>query len=168
MLKVCVFRYLFWFVLVIVFVAGANRISIFGLGYLMACFYLLLCGTAMLRRPLRARLMLWDCLILYNVTVIVAKNMLAVGAGHRCAIGVAWGAEFLRFSAQLLALHCDPQKQVKLRMQNRLGSRTCVCSWGCLTYPDFLSSVSEFQIGMHTALSVFLHVYAPLYAILSS
>uniref|UniRef100_A0A670IWQ5 Piezo type mechanosensitive ion channel component 1 (Er blood group) n=1 Tax=Podarcis muralis TaxID=64176 RepID=A0A670IWQ5_PODMU len=84
MLKVCVFRYLFWFVLVIVFVAGANRISIFGLGYLMACFYLLLCGTAMLRRPLRARLMLWDCLILYNVTVIVAKNMLAVGAGHRC------------------------------------------------------------------------------------
>uniref|UniRef100_A0A670IVU7 Piezo type mechanosensitive ion channel component 1 (Er blood group) n=1 Tax=Podarcis muralis TaxID=64176 RepID=A0A670IVU7_PODMU len=87
MLKVCVFRYLFWFVLVIVFVAGANRISIFGLGYLMACFYLLLCGTAMLRRPLRARLMLWDCLILYNVTVIVAKNMLAVGAGHRCAIG---------------------------------------------------------------------------------
>uniref|UniRef100_A0A670IWS8 Piezo type mechanosensitive ion channel component 1 (Er blood group) n=1 Tax=Podarcis muralis TaxID=64176 RepID=A0A670IWS8_PODMU len=78
MLKVCVFRYLFWFVLVIVFVAGANRISIFGLGYLMACFYLLLCGTAMLRRPLRARLMLWDCLILYNVTVIVAKNMLAL------------------------------------------------------------------------------------------
>ncbi|XP_062997362.1 piezo-type mechanosensitive ion channel component 1 [Elgaria multicarinata webbii] len=78
MLKVCVFCYLFWFVLVIVFVAGANRISIFGLGYLMACFYLLLFGTAMLRRPLRARLVLWDCLILYNVTVIIAKNMLAL------------------------------------------------------------------------------------------
>nr|XP_020644043.1 piezo-type mechanosensitive ion channel component 1 [Pogona vitticeps] len=78
MLKVCVFRYLFWFVLVIVFVAGANRISVFGLGYLMACFYLLLFGTALLRRPLRARLVLWDCLILYNVTVIIAKNMLAL------------------------------------------------------------------------------------------
>lgn len=81
MLKVCVFRYLFWFVLVIVFVAGANRISVFGLGYLMACFYLLLFGTAMLRRSLRARLMLWDCLILYNVTVIIAKNMLSVRTG---------------------------------------------------------------------------------------
>ncbi|KAM3828984.1 piezo-type mechanosensitive ion channel component 1 isoform 1-T1 [Vipera latastei] len=78
MVKVCVFRYLFWFVLVIVFVAGANRISIFGLGYLMACFYLLLFGTAMLRWSLRARLILWDCLILYNVTVIIAKNMLSL------------------------------------------------------------------------------------------
>lgn len=74
----CVFRYLFWLVLVIVFIAGANRISIFGLGYLMACFYLLLFGTAMLRWSLRARLILWDCLILYNVTVIIAKNMLSV------------------------------------------------------------------------------------------
>ncbi|XP_063169125.1 LOW QUALITY PROTEIN: piezo-type mechanosensitive ion channel component 1 [Candoia aspera] len=78
MVKVCVFCYLFWFVLVIVFVAGANRISIFGLGYLMACFYLLLFGTAMLRWSLRARLILWDCLILYNVTVIIAKNMLSL------------------------------------------------------------------------------------------
>ncbi|XP_013921090.1 PREDICTED: piezo-type mechanosensitive ion channel component 1-like, partial [Thamnophis sirtalis] len=76
--KVCVFRYLFWFVLVVVFIAGANRISIFGLGYLMACFYLLLFGTAMLRWSLRARLILWDCLILYNVTVIIAKNMLSL------------------------------------------------------------------------------------------
>ncbi|XP_053127171.1 piezo-type mechanosensitive ion channel component 1 isoform X3 [Hemicordylus capensis] len=78
MLKVCVFRYLFWFVLVIVFVTGANRISVFGLGYLMACFYLLLFGTALLRRPLRSRLMLWDCLILYNVTVVIVKNMLSL------------------------------------------------------------------------------------------
>lgn len=79
MLKVCVFRFLFWFVLVIVFVAGANRISIFGLGYLLACFYLLLFGTGLLCRPLKHRLRLWDCLILYNVTVIIAKNMLSVG-----------------------------------------------------------------------------------------
>ncbi|XP_054856190.1 piezo-type mechanosensitive ion channel component 1 [Eublepharis macularius] len=78
MLKVCVFRYLFWLVLVVVFVAGATRISIFGLGYLTACFYLLLFGTALLRRPLKARLVLWDCLILYNVTVIIAKNLLSL------------------------------------------------------------------------------------------
>ncbi|XP_011751602.2 piezo-type mechanosensitive ion channel component 1 isoform X2 [Macaca nemestrina] len=78
MLKVAVFRYLFWLVLVVVFVTGATRISIFGLGYLLACFYLLLFGTALLQRDTRARLVLWDCLILYNVTVIISKNMLSL------------------------------------------------------------------------------------------
>lgn len=80
MAKVVVFRYLFWFVLVVVFITGATRISLFGLGYLLACFYLLLFGTAMLRKPARARLVLWDCLILYNITVIISKNMLSVRA----------------------------------------------------------------------------------------
>ncbi|KAL2300110.1 LOW QUALITY PROTEIN: hypothetical protein Nmel_012070 [Mimus melanotis] len=78
MVKVVVFRYLFWAVLVVVFITGANRISLFGLGYLLACFYLLLSGTAMLRKPARARLALWDCLILYNITIIISKNMLSL------------------------------------------------------------------------------------------
>lgn len=46
MLKVAVFRYFFWLVLVVVFITGATRISVFGLGYLLACFYLLLFGTS--------------------------------------------------------------------------------------------------------------------------
>uniref|UniRef100_A0A8C5T364 Piezo TM25-28 domain-containing protein n=1 Tax=Malurus cyaneus samueli TaxID=2593467 RepID=A0A8C5T364_9PASS len=87
MAKVVVFRYLFWFVLVVVFIAGANRISLFGLGYLLACFYLLLFGTAMLRKPTRTRLVLWDCLILYNVTVVISKNMLSVSPAPRCSSG---------------------------------------------------------------------------------
>ncbi|KAM6057851.1 piezo-type mechanosensitive ion channel component 1 isoform 2-T2 [Chlamydotis macqueenii] len=78
MAKVVVFRYLFWFVLVVVFITGATRISLFGLGYLLACFYLLLFGTAMLRKPARVRLVLWDCLILYNITVIISKNVLSL------------------------------------------------------------------------------------------
>lgn len=78
MLKVAVFRYLFWLVLVVVFVAGATRVSVFGLGYLLACFYLLLFGTSLLQGRARTRLVLWDCLILYNVTVIISKNMLSV------------------------------------------------------------------------------------------
>lgn len=81
MLKVAVFRYLFWLVLVVVFVTGATRISVFGLGYLLACFYLLLFGTSLLQKDTRARLVLWDCLILYNVTVIISKNMLSVSGG---------------------------------------------------------------------------------------
>ncbi|XP_007937421.2 piezo-type mechanosensitive ion channel component 1 [Orycteropus afer afer] len=78
MVKVAVFRHLFWLVLVVVFVTGATRISVFGLGYLLACFYLLLFGTQLLRKDTHARLVRWDCLILYNVTVIISKNMLSL------------------------------------------------------------------------------------------
>ncbi|XP_063800320.1 piezo-type mechanosensitive ion channel component 1 [Pseudophryne corroboree] len=77
MLKVVVFRYLFWFVLAVVFITGATRISVFGLGYLMSCFYLLLFGTALLQKPVKARLVLWDCLIIYNIAVILSKNLLS-------------------------------------------------------------------------------------------
>ncbi|KAM9302029.1 piezo-type mechanosensitive ion channel component 1 [Gastrophryne carolinensis] len=78
MLKVVVFRYLYWFVLAIVFVTGSTRISVFGLGYLMSCFYLLLFGTVLLQKPVKARLLLWDCLIIYNITVILSKNLLSL------------------------------------------------------------------------------------------
>lgn len=78
MAKVLVFRHMFWFVLSVVFVTGATRISVFGLGYLLACFFFLLFGTKLLRKPSRTRLVMWDCLIIYNVAVIISKNMLSV------------------------------------------------------------------------------------------
>ncbi|KAG7468581.1 hypothetical protein MATL_G00144490 [Megalops atlanticus] len=78
MAKVLVFRQMFWFVLAVVFVTGATRISFFGLGYLLACFYFLLFGTQLLTRSSRSRLLLWDCLIIYNVAVIISKNMLSI------------------------------------------------------------------------------------------
>ncbi|XP_042289205.1 piezo-type mechanosensitive ion channel component 1 isoform X1 [Thunnus maccoyii] len=78
MAKVLVFRHLFWFVLSVVFITGATRISVFGLGYLLACFFFLLFGTQLLVKTSRTRLALWDCLIIYNVAVIVSKNMLSI------------------------------------------------------------------------------------------
>uniref|UniRef100_A0A8C8C8H2 Piezo-type mechanosensitive ion channel component n=1 Tax=Oncorhynchus tshawytscha TaxID=74940 RepID=A0A8C8C8H2_ONCTS len=78
MSKVLVFRHMFWFVLSVVFVTGATRISVFGLGYLLACFFFLLFGTKLLRKPSRTRLVMWDCLIIYNVAVIISKNMLSI------------------------------------------------------------------------------------------
>lgn len=83
MAKVLVFRHLFWFVLSVVFITGATRISVFGLGYLLACFFFLLFGTQLLVKPCRTRLNLWDCLIIYNVTVIISKNMLSVSIRPR-------------------------------------------------------------------------------------
>ncbi|KAK7169702.1 hypothetical protein R3I94_000061 [Phoxinus phoxinus] len=78
MAKVLVFRYMFWFVLTVVFVTGATRISVFGLGYLTACFFFLLYGTRLLIKPSRTRLVMWDCLIMYNVAVIISKNILSI------------------------------------------------------------------------------------------
>ncbi|KAM9726355.1 piezo-type mechanosensitive ion channel component 1 isoform 2-T2 [Menidia menidia] len=78
MAKVLVFRYFFWFVLSVVFITGATRISIFGLGYLLASFFFLLFGTKLLVTSSRTRLILWDCLIIYNVAVIVSKNVLSI------------------------------------------------------------------------------------------
>ncbi|XP_059215664.1 piezo-type mechanosensitive ion channel component 1 [Centropristis striata] len=78
MAKVLVFRHLFWFVLSVVFITGATRISVFGLGYLLACFFFLLFGTRLLVKSSRTRLALWDCLIIYNVAVIISKNMLSI------------------------------------------------------------------------------------------
>ncbi|KAF5895558.1 piezo-type mechanosensitive ion channel component 1 [Clarias magur] len=78
MAKVLVFRHMFWVVLAVVFVTGSTRISVFGLGYLLACFFFLLYGRRLMIKPSRTRLLMWDCLIIYNVGVIIAKNSLSV------------------------------------------------------------------------------------------
>ncbi|KAI4888138.1 hypothetical protein NFI96_028501, partial [Prochilodus magdalenae] len=78
MAKVLVFRYMFWFVLSVVFVTGSTRISVFGLGYLLASFFFLLFGTRLLIKQSRTRLLMWDCLIIYNVGVIISKNVLSI------------------------------------------------------------------------------------------
>ncbi|XP_017285833.1 piezo-type mechanosensitive ion channel component 1 isoform X2 [Kryptolebias marmoratus] len=78
MAKVLVFRYFFWFVLSVVFITGATRISVFGLGYLLASFFFLSLGTQLLVKSSRTRLILWDCLIIYTVAVIISKNVLSI------------------------------------------------------------------------------------------
>ncbi|XP_075126814.1 piezo-type mechanosensitive ion channel component 2 [Leptodactylus fuscus] len=80
MCKVIMFSYLFWFVLTIIFITGTTRISIFCMGYLVACFYFLLFGGDLLLKPIRSILRYWDWLIAYNVFVITMKNILSIGA----------------------------------------------------------------------------------------
>ncbi|KAM9308007.1 piezo-type mechanosensitive ion channel component 2 [Gastrophryne carolinensis] len=80
MAKVIMFSYLFWFVLTIIFITGTTRISIFCMGYLVACFYFLLFGGDLLLKPIRIILRYWDWLIAYNVFVITMKNILSIGA----------------------------------------------------------------------------------------
>lgn len=72
------FSYLFWFVLTIIFITGTTRISIFCMGYLVACFYFLLFGGELLLKPIKKILHYWDFLIAYNIFVITMKNILSV------------------------------------------------------------------------------------------
>uniref|UniRef100_A0A3P8W8C0 Uncharacterized protein n=1 Tax=Cynoglossus semilaevis TaxID=244447 RepID=A0A3P8W8C0_CYNSE len=78
MIKVIIFSYMFWFVLTIIFITGTTRISIFCMGYLVACFYFLLVGGDLLLKPVKSILLYWDCLIGYNVFVITMKNILSI------------------------------------------------------------------------------------------
>ncbi|XP_064202838.1 piezo-type mechanosensitive ion channel component 2-like [Anguilla rostrata] len=80
MFKVIMFSYLFWFVLTIIFITGTTRISIFCMGYLVACFYFLLFGGELLLKPIKKILRYWDFLIAYNVFVITMKNILSIAA----------------------------------------------------------------------------------------
>uniref|UniRef100_A0A8C6U317 Piezo TM25-28 domain-containing protein n=1 Tax=Neogobius melanostomus TaxID=47308 RepID=A0A8C6U317_9GOBI len=78
MLKVITFSYLFWFVLTIIFITGTTRISVFCMGYLVACFYFLLFGGELLLKPIKKILHYWDFLIAYNIFVITVKNILSI------------------------------------------------------------------------------------------
>ncbi|XP_062843387.1 piezo-type mechanosensitive ion channel component 2 [Trichomycterus rosablanca] len=102
MLKVIMFSYLFWFVLTIIFITGTTRISIFCMGYLVACFYFLLFGGQLLLKPIKKILHYWDFLIAYNVFVITMKNVfsiLACGYINKLKINCCW-------LIQLLSLAC--------------------------------------------------------------
>ncbi|TSR27764.1 Piezo-type mechanosensitive ion channel component 2 [Bagarius yarrelli] len=102
MLKVIMFSYLFWFVLTIIFITGTTRISIFCMGYLVACFYFLLFGGELLLKPIKKILHFWDFLIAYNVFVITMKNVfsiLACGYINKLKVNCCW-------LIQLLSLAC--------------------------------------------------------------
>lgn len=71
---VVIFSYPFWFVLTIIFITGMTRISIFCMGYVVACFYFLLFGGNLLLKPIKSILCYWDWLIAYNVFMITMKN----------------------------------------------------------------------------------------------
>ena len=53
MCKQAVFEYMFWVTLAIVFITGATRVNIFGLGYVIAVFCFMWYGKEFLLKPLR-------------------------------------------------------------------------------------------------------------------
>ncbi|CAF4296585.1 unnamed protein product [Rotaria socialis] len=77
-IKYAVFMYGVWVVLSIVYLAGTTRISLLGLGYLIACFYFLWYGQDFLTKRVAFMLRSWNYLIYYCFSVIFLKTCLQV------------------------------------------------------------------------------------------
>ncbi|CAF4702929.1 unnamed protein product [Rotaria sp. Silwood1] len=79
-IKYAIFMYGVWCVLAILYLAGTTRISLLGLGYLIACFYFLWYGQDFLTKRVTMMLRLWNYLIYYCFLVILIKTCLQVVA----------------------------------------------------------------------------------------
>ena len=77
-IKYAVFMYGAWIVLSIVYLAGITRISLLGLGYIIACFYFFWYGQDFLTKQVTVMLKLWGYLIYYCFSVIFVKACLQV------------------------------------------------------------------------------------------
>ena len=64
--------------LAIVFLAGANRVNIFSLGYLLGAFVFLWQGEEIYLWPVPCILKRWNMLLGYNVAVIMVKALLQI------------------------------------------------------------------------------------------
>ncbi|XP_036438753.1 piezo-type mechanosensitive ion channel component 2 isoform X2 [Colossoma macropomum] len=156
MLKVIMFSYLFWFVLTIIFITGTTRISVFCMGYLVACFYFLLFGGELLLKPIKSILHYWDFLIAYNVFVITMKNILSIAA---CGYIKALVANHC-WLIQLFSLACTikgysrPEQQAN--KQCELPSDEAGIIWDSICFASLLLQRRVFMS------YYFLHVVADL------
>jgi hypothetical protein len=64
--------------LAVVFLAGANQVNIFSLGYLLGAFVFLWQGEEIYLRPVPYMLKRWNMLLGYNVAVIMMKALLQI------------------------------------------------------------------------------------------
>ncbi|XP_022249560.1 piezo-type mechanosensitive ion channel component 2-like [Limulus polyphemus] len=78
MIKVLVFFSSYWITLAVVFLAGTSRVSLFAMGYVIGCFFFLWNGNEFYLKPLKTLLRIWNCLLAYNVIVILLKSILEV------------------------------------------------------------------------------------------
>ncbi|KAK9732190.1 Piezo [Popillia japonica] len=90
-----------WLTLAIVFLAGANRVNLFSVGYLIGSFIFLWQGSDIYLKPIPKILRLWNCLLGYNVFVIFFKTILQMVA---CVFIINFGSHC--WAVQLLGIGC--------------------------------------------------------------
>ncbi|KAL7985611.1 hypothetical protein Chor_004181 [Crotalus horridus] len=87
------------------------RISIFCVGYLVACFYFMHFGQSLQLKPIRDILRPWDYLIVYTTLVITVKNLLAVGACaylNKLQINYCWLIQTFAMYCTIPGYEVDP------------------------------------------------------------
>ncbi|XP_026520873.1 piezo-type mechanosensitive ion channel component 2-like [Notechis scutatus] len=111
LMKVLIFKYLFWIVLCLIFVTATARINIFSVGYFVACFYFMHFGQSLQLKPLRDILRPWDYLIAYTTLVITVKNLLAVGSCaylNKLQINYCWLIQTFAMYCTIPGYEVDP------------------------------------------------------------
>ncbi|KRT85167.1 hypothetical protein AMK59_3003, partial [Oryctes borbonicus] len=94
--KRMIFLGFMWLTLAIVFLAGANRVNIFSVGYLVGSFIFLWQGSDIYLRPIPRILKSWNWLLGYNIVVILSKTILQlVGCVFLVDIGECWLVQLL-------------------------------------------------------------------------
>lgn len=81
-LKSTFFKSIYWITLTVVLTAGATKISLFSLGYLIGCFIFLWLGNDAYLMPLRRLIFSWNWFIFYSSLVIFIKVILQLYTCH--------------------------------------------------------------------------------------
>ncbi|XP_063226263.1 piezo-type mechanosensitive ion channel component-like isoform X4 [Bacillus rossius redtenbacheri] len=100
--KRVVLQVFLWVILGFMFLAGTNRVNVFSVGYLVGTFVFLWQGEETYLLPVPRILRRWNCLLGYNVAVMVAKSLLQI-------VGCVFIKEALRhacWAVQLLGISC--------------------------------------------------------------
>ncbi|KAG7220906.1 hypothetical protein INR49_017756, partial [Caranx melampygus] len=161
MLKVIMFSYLFWFVLTIIFITGTTRISVFCMGYLVACFYFLLFGGELLLKPIKKILHYWDFLIAYNVFVITMKNILSIlacGYINSLMKNHCWLIQLLSLACTIKEYKISSQNDVDRQDHCELPSNEAGIIWDSICFAFLLLQRRVFMS------YYFLHVVADIRA----
>ncbi|XP_026553561.1 piezo-type mechanosensitive ion channel component 2-like [Pseudonaja textilis] len=111
LMKVLIFKYLFWIALCLIFVTATARINIFSVGYFVACFYFMHFGRSLQLKPLRDILRPWDYLIGYTTLVITVKNLLAIGSCaylNKLQINYCWLIQTFAMYCTIPGYEVDP------------------------------------------------------------
>lgn len=72
-LKRLVFSWFFWITLAVTFWTGTSNGNIFSIGYIIGSFFFLWQGIDFYLKPIKTIIKWWNCLMAYNVSVIVIK-----------------------------------------------------------------------------------------------
>lgn len=72
------FSCFYWVTLAVVFLTATGRRNLFGLGYILGCFFFLWNGSEFYLKPLQTIIKTWKIILAYTASVILLKTILQV------------------------------------------------------------------------------------------